>query len=128
MSPLSAFWARSAAIMMMLSVILGAFGAHALKQHLALDALKWWHTGVQYQSMHGLGLFAVAWLAGFTPKAASVGKMMVLGTVLFSGSLYAMAVLNLRWLGAITPVGGLFLIGSWLRLAFILSKTDGVSR
>jgi uncharacterized membrane protein YgdD (TMEM256/DUF423 family) len=97
-------------------VACGAFGAHALKAALDPVRLGWWQTAVQYQMWHGVALVAIAALpvAGRRRSAAAL----TLGTILFSGTLYAMALTGLRWLGAVTPLGGLLLMAGWLLLAW----------
>ncbi len=99
------------------AVILGAFGAHALKGQVTVEALGWWQTAVQYQMWHALavvGLGLSRWgRQGFLPA-----MLFVAGVVIFSGTLYAMALGAPRWLGAITPLGGLLLIGGWALLAW----------
>lgn len=101
-----------------LSVAAGAFGAHALKARLAPDLLAVFDTGARYQALHALALLAVAWACSRWPgKAANAaGWCFVAGTVLFSGSLYALALSGVRSLGAITPVGGVLLIAGWVAL------------
>lgn len=96
-------------------VLLGAFGAHALRGTLSDEALGWWQTGVQYQMWHGLALVALAaW-----PKAPrGAAWLLGLGAPIFSVSLYLMALSGLRWLGAVTPFGGLGMIAGWVWLAF----------
>src|SRR3954469_22274189 len=86
----------------------GAFGAHALKTRLTPDLIAVFEVGVRYQMYHALGLFACAWAASRWPGAltASAGWLFVAGTVVFSGSLYLLALTGARWLGAITPIGG----------------------
>lgn len=103
-----------------LAVATGAFGAHALKARLAPDLLAIWDTGSRYHLAHALGLLAVAWAATRFPGAASswAGWLLVAGTVLFSGSLYALALTGVRALGAITPLGGVAFIAGWLCLAW----------
>lgn len=103
-----------------LGVALGAFGAHALKARLAPDLLAVWETGVRYQIYHALGLLAVAWAASRWPGTAvnASGWAMVAGTVLFSGSLYLLALSGVRWLGAVTPLGGVAWIVGWGLLAW----------
>ena len=103
-----------------LGVAFGAFGAHALKQKLSSELLQVFEVGVRYQMYHAFALFVVAWtlhswnIAG----AATSGWWFIAGIVLFSGSLYALALTDIKWLGAVTPLGGLsFLIG-WLWLAW----------
>lgn len=98
-----------------LTVALGAFGAHALKQSIPADSLAVFQTGVQYQGLHALALLAVGTLLYVLPqpgKLKTVGWLFTAGVVIFSGSLYALAITDKKWLGAITPLGGLcFLIG-----------------
>jgi uncharacterized membrane protein YgdD (TMEM256/DUF423 family) len=103
-----------------LAVALGAFGAHALKNSLAPDLLAVFETGVRYQMYHALGLLAVGWACTQWPgTVVNVGGwLFVAGTLLFSGSLYALALSGERWLGAVTPVGGLAFLGGWLCLAW----------
>ncbi len=109
-----------AALSGLLSVAAGAFGAHALKARLAPDLLAVFETAVRYQMFHVVGLIAVAWLAARSPSLAALasGACFVAGTVLFSGSLYALALIGARWLGAITPVGGALFLAGWLALAW----------
>lgn len=111
-----AFWG---AVSMAAVVGLGAFGAHLLKAKLSPEALGWWHTGVLYQALHALGLFAVDRVraGGGGRLASGAGMAFGLGTLLFSGSLYVMALSGLRWLGAITPLGGTAFIAGWICLA-----------
>lgn len=108
------------AISAAISVAAGAFGAHALKARLPPDLLAVFHTGAQYQMYHALGLLAAAWAYARAPggaAAAAAGWLFILGTVLFSGSLYALALTGVRALGAITPFGGVAFIAGWLALA-----------
>lgn len=101
-----------------LGVVFGAFGAHALKARLTPDKLEIYEVGVRYQLVHALALLAVAAVLQNTPEAASRPTWLFLsGTVVFSGTLYAMALGAPSWLGAVTPVGGLLLIGGWIALA-----------
>jgi uncharacterized membrane protein YgdD (TMEM256/DUF423 family) len=99
-----------------LGVAFGAFGAHALKASLPPQALGWWQTGVQYQMWHALGLL----LIGALPQARLGLPVALLGagTILFSGSLYLMALTGARWLGAVTPLGGAAMIAGWALLAW----------
>lgn len=104
-----------------LAVALGAFGAHALRGRLAPEDLAIFETGVRYQMYHALALLAVAlWIAhiGQSRNLAAAGWLLVAGTVVFSGSLYLLALGGPRWLGAITPLGGLAFIAAWLLLAW----------
>jgi len=102
------------------AVVLGAFGAHALKARLDANLLAAFETGVRYQLTHALALLAVAWACTRWPGPAVVasGWLFVAGTLLFSGSLYALSLSGLRWLGAITPLGGVAWIAGWLCLAW----------
>ena len=107
------------AISAFLAVAAGAFGAHALRARLDPAMLVTFETGARYQMYHALGLLAVAWALTRWPGpwAGRAGWLFVAGTVLFSGSLYALALSGIRWLGAITPLGGLAFLAGWLCLA-----------
>lgn len=102
----------------LLAVAAGAFGAHGLRSRLSPDSLAIFETAARYQMYHALGLLAVAWAAnqwgGALPNWA--GWLFVVGTVLFSGSLYALALSGIGWLGAITPLGGVAFLAGWLCL------------
>ena len=102
------------------SVAAGAFGAHALRVRLAPDMLAVFETGARYQMFHALGLVAVALAVPRWPGALTVwaGWLFVAGTVLFSGSLYALALSGVRALGAVTPFGGVAFLAGWLVLAY----------
>jgi uncharacterized membrane protein YgdD (TMEM256/DUF423 family) len=109
----------------MLAVIFGAFGAHALKARIDESLLKVFHTGVEYHFYHALGLVLIGIIALNIPVNTwlkSSGWMMFIGIMLFSGSLYLLSILNLRWLGMITPVGGLLFILAWLSLSIAVFK------
>jgi len=108
-------WWRLAGIVGALGVALGAFGAHGLKDKVDAVALGWWDTGSRYHLVHALALALVA-AHPASPRLA--GWLFVAGITLFSGSLYAMTLTGVRGLGAITPLGGLCLIGGWVALAF----------
>ena len=103
-----------------LAVALGAFAAHGLRSRISPEALQTFETGARYQMYHALALLAVAWVATRWPGAAvsTAGWLFVAGTLLFSGSLYLLAVTGVRVLGAITPFGGLAFILGWLALAW----------
>ncbi len=106
----------------LLAVAAGAFGAHALRERLSATALDTFQTGAQYQMYHALATVAVGiLLARFSIEGSSwlnaAGWLFVAGTVLFSGSLYLLAVTDVRWLGAITPLGGVAFLAGWLALA-----------
>ena len=103
----------------LISVAAGAFGAHALRARLGPESLTIFETAARYQMYHALALLAAAWAASRWPGALPQwgGWLFVAGTVLFSGSLYALAVTGARWLGAITPLGGLAFLAGWVCLA-----------
>jgi uncharacterized membrane protein YgdD (TMEM256/DUF423 family) len=101
-----------------ISVAAGAFGAHALKARLSPDLLAVFETGARYEMYHALGLVAAAWATSRAPAAAAwAGWLFVAGTVLFSGSLYALALSGVRALGAVTPFGADAFIAGWIALA-----------
>lgn len=96
----------------------GAFGAHALRARLEPRMLEVFETGARYQMYHAVALVLVGWAASRWPGSLTTasGWLMVAGTVFFSGSLYAMALTDIRALGAITPIGGVCFIAGWLCL------------
>ena len=103
-----------------LAVALGAFGAHALKARLTPDLLTTFESGVRYQMYHALAMLAVALATTRLPAANLLnlaGWLFVAGTLLFSGSLYLLCITRKRWLGAVTPFGGLAFIAGWVCLA-----------
>ena len=102
-----------------LAVAFGAFGAHALKSSITPEMLTIFETGVRYQMYHSFALIVVGWAAEKYPQPlfAIAGWCIVAGIVLFSGSLYSLAISGVRWLGAITPFGGLAFLAGWLLLA-----------
>jgi uncharacterized membrane protein YgdD (TMEM256/DUF423 family) len=104
----------------LLGVLLGAFGAHALRDRLSPEMLAIFETGVRYHFYHALGLLGVAYAAGRWPGAAvgAAGWLVVAGMVLFSGSLYLLSATGQRWFGAITPFGGAAFIAGWAFLAW----------
>jgi uncharacterized membrane protein YgdD (TMEM256/DUF423 family) len=109
-----------------LVVMLGAFGAHGLKAKLTADMLAVYQTGVHYHLFHALGLLAVGLVA--TQIADSVwlrwsGWLMLLGIILFSGSLYVLSVSGLRWLGMVTPFGGVAFIAAWIVFVIAIAKS-----
>jgi uncharacterized membrane protein YgdD (TMEM256/DUF423 family) len=107
------------ALSALIAVAAGAFGAHALRARLSPEYLAVFETAARYQMYHALALLAVAWASTRWPGALSqwAGWLFVVGTVLFSGSLYALALTGARWLGAITPLGGVAFLLGWLCLA-----------
>jgi uncharacterized membrane protein YgdD (TMEM256/DUF423 family) len=103
-----------------LAVAFGAFGAHSLKAIITPDMLTVFETGVRYQMYHALALLAVEWSAYRYPQASfhKAGWLFVAGILLFSGSLYVLALSGVRWLGAITPLGGVCLLAGWAVFAW----------
>jgi len=111
----------------MLAVVLGAFGAHALRAKLAPDLLAIWNTAVQYHFWHALALLAIGIVAIHLPASASLkwaGWLMLAGIVVFSGSLYVLALTGARWLGAVTPFGGTAFIVGWVLLALAVVRAS----
>ncbi|HEV2764292.1 MAG TPA: DUF423 domain-containing protein [Pyrinomonadaceae bacterium] len=102
------------------AVAAGAFGAHALKDRLTPEMLNTFEVGARYQMYHALALLAAGWAQTRWPggAASAAGWLFVLGTLLFSGSLYLLSLTGTRWLGAITPLGGLAFLAGWLCLAW----------
>ena len=110
----------AASLLMALAVALGAFGAHALKARLAPDMLAIWQTGVTYHAWHALALLALGLLMLHVPRSGALKAaawLFVVGVVVFAGSLYALALGAPRWIGAITPFGGVAFIAGWITLA-----------
>lgn len=108
------------AIFLFAAVGAGAFGAHALRSRLAPDLLAVFQTAVQYHAWHALGLLAVGILLLHRPGGAALataGWLLTFGIVLFSGSLYALALTGVRGWGAVTPIGGVAFLGAWVALA-----------
>jgi uncharacterized membrane protein YgdD (TMEM256/DUF423 family) len=114
----------SGAIFMALAVLLGAFGAHALKKVLSAEMLAIYKTGVEYQFYHALGLLLIG-LIGFQIDSKWLrwsGILLVVGIILFSGSLYALSISGVKFLGAITPIGGLSFVAGWICLIIAFWK------
>ncbi len=109
-----------AAVLGAIAVAFGAFAAHGLKSWLEPSMLANWQTGVRYQFYHVFALLAAGWLADRTRNNRSArwsGWLFLMGVLLFSGSLYVMALTGWRWLGVITPFGGVAFVVGWLLLA-----------
>ena len=103
-----------------IAVIFGAFASHALKDRLSANSLAIWETGTKYQMYHALALMLVAILLSRFPNSVLLtvaGYAFVSGIFIFSGSLYALTLTGIKWLGAITPIGGAAFIIGWLCLA-----------
>ncbi|HEX8140445.1 MAG TPA: DUF423 domain-containing protein [Pyrinomonadaceae bacterium] len=107
-----------------IAVAAGAFGAHGLKSRLSAEMLNTFEVGVRYQMYHAFALIVVAWAQSRwpTPQLTASGWLFIAGTLLFSGSLYALSLSGLKWLGAITPLGGLAFLAGWLCLAWAAWK------
>jgi uncharacterized membrane protein YgdD (TMEM256/DUF423 family) len=103
----------------LVAVAAGAFGAHALRSRLSPDLLAVFETAARYQMYHAIAILAAAALRG-GPASQMAGWLFVAGTVLFSGSLYALAFTGIRGLGAVTPLGGLALLFGWAALAWAI--------
>ena len=119
-------WARWASISMAIVILTGAFGAHGLKEILGDKELEWWRTAVRYQAWHSLGLFVVHFLSAGAPGRLlrAAGILFLVGIILFSGSLYAMSLTEIRVLGAVTPIGGLSWTVGWILLAVASTRSD----
>lgn len=124
-------WAKTflflGSLSMLLAVAMGAFGAHALKKTLAPDLMAVYETAVHYHIYHALGLLVVGLLLWRLPESATLrgsGLLMTGGLLLFSGSLYGLALSGVRWLGAITPIGGLAFLAAWLLLAIAIVRAN----
>ncbi|HXE73061.1 MAG TPA: DUF423 domain-containing protein [Candidatus Nitrosotenuis sp.] len=112
-------WFALGAVLGALGVAAGAFGAHALREHLPPDRLSVYEVGARYHLVHSLALLAVAFAAWRWPSGlvSAAGWLLLSGILLFSGSLYGLALTGVRLLGAITPLGGLCFLAGWLLLA-----------
>ena len=112
-------WALVGALNGLIAVAAGAFGAHALKSRLDAAELATFEVGARYQMYHALALIAVAWAMSrwAAPQLRAAGWLFLAGTILFSGSLYLLALTGARGLGAVTPFGGLCFLAGWLLLA-----------
>jgi uncharacterized membrane protein YgdD (TMEM256/DUF423 family) len=116
-----------ASISGMLAVGLGAFGAHALKGKLETNGyLSTYQTAVQYHFYHTLALVLIGFLMMKMPSSwlNYAGYSMMIGMILFSGSLYTLSISGIKWMGAITPIGGLFFIAGWFFLLMAVIKTN----
>lgn len=122
-------WVIIAAINGFVSVAAGAFGAHALKKRLEPELLDIFEVGVRYQMYHALALLAAAWMIAQYPSRAAVGSAwcFLAGIVIFSGSLYVLSLSGVRWLGAITPIGGVLFLVGWLLLGLAATAMRGYS-
>lgn len=109
------------AVLTMLSVVIGAFGAHMLESVISEDYMQVYETGVHYHMIHALGLMIIALAAGQWGESGRLrwaGRLIILGIVLFSGSLYVLSISGIKVLGAITPLGGVAFIAGWICVAW----------
>ena len=113
-----------AAIFLVLAVAIGAFGAHGLKTHLSDEMMQTYKTGVEYHFYHALGLLLIGVLSISIPSGLLNWSaiFLIMGIILFSGSLYVLAILGIKWFGAITPIGGLSFIAGWVLLLLAVWK------
>lgn len=114
----------TASVVLTLVVIIGAFGAHGLKSHVTNEMMQVYKTGVEYHFYHALGLLLIGVLSVSMPSSLLNWSAIFLtfGIVLFSGSLYVLAISGIKWLGAITPLGGLSFIAGWILLFIAVWK------
>ena len=120
-------WFATGAALCGLGVLLGAFGAHGLRARLTPELLATYEIGIRYHLSHALGLFAVAWAMERWPSTwiGAAGGLFVAGITIFSGSLYLLSITGTRWLGAITPIGGVCFIAGWVALAVGALRNSG---
>ena len=113
-------WIQLGSLLMFLGVVLGAFGAHALRPKLSPEEIEIYKTAVLYHLIHALALFLVAWLSTQSTdlKVQFAGLFFLVGVVLFSGTLYALAITDIKWLGFITPFGGFAFLAGWALLFY----------
>lgn len=116
---MSRTWIVVGAVLAFLAVAAGAFGAHALEDRIPRDLVRVFETGARYHLVHALaltfvGLASARWT---DPLWTAAGALFVVGVVVFSGSLYALALTGVRWLGAVTPLGGVAFLAGWLAVA-----------
>ena len=112
----------AASVALAVAVALGAFGAHAFKARLAADSFAVYQTAVQYHFWHALGLLGAGILMVQWPTAQGLiwaAWLLIAGLLLFSGSLYLLALTGERWLGAVTPIGGIAFLAAWLLIAWV---------
>jgi len=114
-------WLVIASVSGALSVVAGAFGAHALRARVGADLMTTWQTAAHYHQLHSVVLLALGLYALASERSVTLsGALFGAGIVLFSGSLYLLVLTGPRWLGAVTPIGGLALIAGWLSLLTLL--------
>ncbi len=110
-------WIQVAAVSGMLAVVAGAFGAHGLKARVGPEQLDAWATAAHYQLMHSAVLLALGLFAAYSGRSVRLpASIFTAGMLLFSGSIYLLVLTKMRWLGPVTPIGGMLLIIGWLSL------------
>lgn len=122
------FLLSAGALLAMLAVLFGAFGAHALESQLNAEMMEIFNTGARYHFYHALGLLFLGVASHFLPETGWLrwsGYLMLAGVIIFSGSLYLLSLTEIRWLGAITPVGGTALIISWALFVVAVFQKSG---
>lgn len=128
--PINNLFLATASILAGLAVIGGAFASHSLKNIFSDYALSIWETGIKYQMYHSISLFLIAILMKLEKMPSmwlnTAGFSFILGIILFSGSLYTLSFTNIKWLGAITPLGGVAFIFGWVCLAIFAFKSTSV--
>jgi len=119
-------WIVFGSILTGLAILLGAFGAHALKSRISPEDLAIFETGIRYHIYHSIGLILIGLLGFYFPHNLIdiPAKLFLLGISIFSGSLYLLVLTNTRWLGAITPIGGICYMIGWLLLAFNIYRFE----
>jgi uncharacterized membrane protein YgdD (TMEM256/DUF423 family) len=119
------FFFAIGALFAFVGVAAGAFGAHGLKSRVTPEMLAVFEVGVRYQMYHAFALFIVAWACTKWPVTLvnTAGILFIVGTVIFSGSLYILSLSGIKWLGAITPFGGLALLAGWACLFWVAFKS-----
>ena len=111
-------------LMIALTVMVGAFGAHGLKNNFSIDSIKTFEKGVQYQAYHSLGLIIIGLLGfNFPHHLLWIPAMLfIFGIILFSGSLYVLVLSNMKWFGVLTPFGGILFVLGWIVLSWIIFR------
>lgn len=111
-------WIGIGAVWGALAVVLGAFGAHAIRESVSAAQMDWWETAVLYHALHALAIVLYGLFRERAGGRNTPGTCFLVGSIIFSGSLYAMTLTGARWLGMVTPVGGLLLIAGWAGFAW----------
>ena len=117
-----------AGFLLALAVVLGAFGAHALEEVLTPERMKTWETAVFYHTWNALGVILIGLVSNvFSINMKRTADSILLGIFIFSGSLYALCITNIGWLGAITPIGGVLMIVGWTYFGILLVKKTPIN-